>query len=301
MKPTPTGGGRTSSSSGGRRLARPALHPCGREPSITPQRYRYRYPWEDIVAGVADARSRGEGGRHGSQRGAPWRRTTGLLAQDGRRGHHDRGHALDPGRVRGRRRHRRIARRDGAARHPRRPTRRAHELPLLGGLRHPGRLDGTPGGRTRASRSTPPTSRTTTRSRRRSRAVATRPATTSSPTTRATCRSTPSSRSSPRSTRASSPTCPGCSRSGRPTSSNFWINPAGERIGVPWTWGSIGLTYNSAEVDEMSSWYDLLDPSLAGKVGDRRRPGGQLQPLLQDPRPQVQRGAEGPARRRSWI
>jgi spermidine/putrescine-binding protein len=48
--------------------------------------------------------------------------------------------------------------------------------------------------------------------------------------------------------------------------SNFWINPEGQRIGVPWTWGSIGLTYNAAEVDEMDSWYALLEPSLAGKV-----------------------------------
>ncbi len=47
---------------------------------------------------------------------------------------------------------------------------------------------------------------------------------------------------------------------------NFWINPAGERTGVPWTWGSIGLTYDSAQIDEMSSWYDLLDPSLTGKI-----------------------------------
>lgn len=58
--------------------------------------------------------------------------------------------------------------------------------------------------------------------------------------------------------------------------SNFWINPAGERIGVPWTWGSIGLTYNAAEVDEMSSWYDLLDPSLTGKVATVDDPAGNF-------------------------
>jgi spermidine/putrescine transport system substrate-binding protein len=57
---------------------------------------------------------------------------------------------------------------------------------------------------------------------------------------------------------------------------NFWINPNGERIGVPWTWGSIGLTYNSAEVDEMSSWYDLLDPSLTGKVATVDDPAGNF-------------------------
>ena len=57
---------------------------------------------------------------------------------------------------------------------------------------------------------------------------------------------------------------------------NFWIDPAGDRIGVPWTWGSIGLTYNSAEVDEMSSWYDLLDPSLTGKVATVDDPAGNF-------------------------
>jgi spermidine/putrescine transport system substrate-binding protein len=57
---------------------------------------------------------------------------------------------------------------------------------------------------------------------------------------------------------------------------NFWIDPEGQRIGVPWTWGSIGLTYNSAEVDEMSSWYDLLDPSLKGKVATVDDPAGNF-------------------------
>jgi spermidine/putrescine transport system substrate-binding protein len=57
---------------------------------------------------------------------------------------------------------------------------------------------------------------------------------------------------------------------------NFWINPDGERIGVPWTWGSIGLTYNSAEVDEMSSWYDLLDPSLDGRIATVDDPAGNF-------------------------
>jgi spermidine/putrescine-binding protein len=57
---------------------------------------------------------------------------------------------------------------------------------------------------------------------------------------------------------------------------NFWINPEGERIGVPWTWGSIGLTYNAAEVDEMSSWYDLLDPSLDGRIATVDDPAGNF-------------------------
>lgn len=57
---------------------------------------------------------------------------------------------------------------------------------------------------------------------------------------------------------------------------NFWIDAEGQRIGVPWTWGSIGLTYNSAEVDEMSSWYDLLDPSLDGKIATVDDPAGNF-------------------------
>ena len=57
---------------------------------------------------------------------------------------------------------------------------------------------------------------------------------------------------------------------------NFWINPDGQRIGVPWTWGSIGLTYNADEIDEMSSWYDLLDPSLTGKIATVDDPAGNF-------------------------
>jgi spermidine/putrescine transport system substrate-binding protein len=57
---------------------------------------------------------------------------------------------------------------------------------------------------------------------------------------------------------------------------NFWVNANGERIGVPWTWGSIGLTYNADEVDEMGSWYDLLDPSMTGKVATVDDPAGNF-------------------------
>ena len=55
-----------------------------------------------------------------------------------------------------------------------------------------------------------------------------------------------------------------------------WIDEDGTRTGIPWTFGSIGITYDSAEVDEMSSWYDLLDPSLKGKISLPDDPVGQF-------------------------
>ena len=54
----------------------------------------------------------------------------------------------------------------------------------------------------------------------------------------------------------------------------FWKNEDGTRTGVPWTWGSIGITYDSAKVDEMSSWYDLLDPKFKGKIAAPDDPTG---------------------------
>jgi len=56
----------------------------------------------------------------------------------------------------------------------------------------------------------------------------------------------------------------------------FWVDEDGSRTGVPFTWGSIGLTYNSEEVDELPSWYDLLDPKLTGKVAMVDDPAGNL-------------------------
>ena len=55
-----------------------------------------------------------------------------------------------------------------------------------------------------------------------------------------------------------------------------WIDEDGTRTGIPWTFGSIGITYDSAEVDEMSSWYDLLDPSLKGEISLPDDPVGQF-------------------------
>jgi len=56
----------------------------------------------------------------------------------------------------------------------------------------------------------------------------------------------------------------------------FWIDDDGTRTGVPFTWGSIGLTYNSEETPELPSWYDLLDPSFKGRVGMVDDPAGNL-------------------------
>jgi len=58
--------------------------------------------------------------------------------------------------------------------------------------------------------------------------------------------------------------------------SGFWVDEDGSRTGVPFTWGSIGLTYNSAEIDELPAWYDLLDPKLTGKVAMVDDPAGNL-------------------------
>ena len=108
---------RTSSACGRSYLRqRSALHPCGREPSITPQRYRYRYPCGTSRA-VASARCAGaEGGRAWfAARQRRRHRTAGVLAQSGHHGGHGRRDAVHPRRVRRRRRHRRVARRDRSA------------------------------------------------------------------------------------------------------------------------------------------------------------------------------------------
>src|SRR5918996_2938573 len=48
---------------------------------------------------------------------------------------------------------------------------------------------------------------------------------------------------------------------------NFWVDEDGTRTGVPFTWGSFGITYDSEATAELPSWFDLLDPKLKGKVG----------------------------------
>jgi spermidine/putrescine transport system substrate-binding protein len=49
---------------------------------------------------------------------------------------------------------------------------------------------------------------------------------------------------------------------------NFWIDPDGTWTGVPWTFGSIGITWDDEALPGgLTSWYDLLDPKLENKIG----------------------------------
>ncbi|MEX1264921.1 MAG: extracellular solute-binding protein [Actinomycetota bacterium] len=47
---------------------------------------------------------------------------------------------------------------------------------------------------------------------------------------------------------------------------NFWVDANGSRMGVPWTWGSEGITYDTSAIPKPESWYDLLDPKLTGRI-----------------------------------
>jgi spermidine/putrescine transport system substrate-binding protein len=48
---------------------------------------------------------------------------------------------------------------------------------------------------------------------------------------------------------------------------NLWIEEDDDWTGVPWTWGSIGITWDDARLPGgLSSWDDLLDPKFKGKV-----------------------------------
>jgi spermidine/putrescine transport system substrate-binding protein len=56
---------------------------------------------------------------------------------------------------------------------------------------------------------------------------------------------------------------------------NLWITEDGAWTGVPWTWGSIGITWDDAKLPGgLDSWYDLLDPKFKGKVGVINDPNG---------------------------
>jgi spermidine/putrescine-binding protein len=48
---------------------------------------------------------------------------------------------------------------------------------------------------------------------------------------------------------------------------NLWIEEDGDWTGVPWTWGSIGITWDDKTLPGgLESWYDLLDAKFKGKV-----------------------------------
>ena len=52
-----------------------------------------------------------------------------------------------------------------------------------------------------------------------------------------------------------------------PDARNLWIEEDGDWTGVPWTWGSIGITWDETRVPGgLTSWGDLLDPKFKGKV-----------------------------------
>jgi spermidine/putrescine transport system substrate-binding protein len=47
---------------------------------------------------------------------------------------------------------------------------------------------------------------------------------------------------------------------------NFWVDADGTRTGVPWTWGALGLTYDSAAIDAPTSYDVMFEPSMKGKI-----------------------------------
>lgn len=56
---------------------------------------------------------------------------------------------------------------------------------------------------------------------------------------------------------------------------NFWVDADGTRTGVPWTWGSLGITYDKAVFPEPPESYDVLfDPKYKGKVAVPDDPTG---------------------------
>ncbi len=57
---------------------------------------------------------------------------------------------------------------------------------------------------------------------------------------------------------------------------NYWVDPDGTRTGVPFTWAFLGLTYNTAAVDKLTNWSDLLDPKFKGKIVTIDDPAGQF-------------------------
>lgn len=48
---------------------------------------------------------------------------------------------------------------------------------------------------------------------------------------------------------------------------NLWIEEDGDWTGMPWTWGSIGITWEDTKLPGgLDSWYDLFDPKFKGQV-----------------------------------
>jgi spermidine/putrescine transport system substrate-binding protein len=57
---------------------------------------------------------------------------------------------------------------------------------------------------------------------------------------------------------------------------SFWFDDDGNRIGVPFSWGSLGITYDSKQTSEPAAWQDLLDPRFKGKLGNVADPAANL-------------------------
>jgi spermidine/putrescine transport system substrate-binding protein len=57
---------------------------------------------------------------------------------------------------------------------------------------------------------------------------------------------------------------------------NFWIDTNGNRVGVPFTWGVNGITYDAGATSEPTNWSDLFDAKLKGKVATVDYPLGQF-------------------------
>lgn len=47
----------------------------------------------------------------------------------------------------------------------------------------------------------------------------------------------------------------------------LWSDSSGALVGIPWSFGAMGLTYDSKAIAEPTSYYDLLRPEFKGKVG----------------------------------
>jgi len=56
------------------------------------------------------------------------------------------------------------------------------------------------------------------------------------------------------------------------SASSWWKTAEGERVGVPYYWGAIGINYDESTTEAPTSWSDLLDPKYKGRVGAIRDP-----------------------------
>ena len=82
----------------------------------------------------------------------------------------------------------------------------------------------------------------------------------------------------------------------------FWVGRTACAPACPWTWGSIGITYDSGVVTtEPTSWTNLLEPKRKGKVALPRRPGRRLHARGARARQRPGGHAAGARSARSWT